>query len=106
MTYKILGQIVPANATNTPLYEAPTGKQAVCSTLTICNYGTYGCRFRVFVVGAVDSLTDKCNILYDVDINSNETLFFTIGITLSAGDTVGVYVDNGTVAFNLFGTEV
>lgn len=106
MSYKILGQIVPTVATTTPLYEVPTGKEAVCSTLTVCNLGLYGVKFDVFVVSSVDSLTPKSYILYNVDLNSGDTMFFTIGLTLSAGDTVGVNIDSGEVAFNLFGSEV
>ena len=38
INYKVLGQTVPsANATYTQIYAVPSGKQAICSSLTVAN---------------------------------------------------------------------
>ena len=48
-THKVLGQVSPSAATLTSLYACPSGTQAVCSTLTICNTTATAMTYRVAV---------------------------------------------------------
>lgn len=103
--YKVLGQLKPTAATLSSLYTVPTDKQAVCSTLCICNQGpaTY---IRVAVRPAGATIDDKHYIVKDRTIDPGETLFLTLGLTLAATDVVSVYAYYATVSFNLFGQEI
>jgi hypothetical protein len=104
-TYKVLGQSKPAANTLTSLYTVPASTSAVVSTLTVCNLGT-STTIRVAVRPAGASIADQHYILYNVTANSNDTLFFTLGLSLAATDVVSVFAGTATVSFNLYGTEI
>ena len=104
-TYKVLGQSSPAATTLTSLYTVPASTSAVASTLTVCNFGV-STTVRVAVRPAGASLTGSHYILYDTSINSNDTLFFTVGLSLATTDVVSVYAGATGIAFNLYGTEI
>lgn len=104
-TYKVLGQISPAATTNSTLYTVPAATSAVTSTLTVCNRST-ATNVRVAVRPGGAALADQQYILYDVVVNANDTLFFTIGISLATTDVVTVYAGTANVSFGLFGTEI
>jgi hypothetical protein len=105
VTYKVLGQSAPAATTNTDLYTVPALTQAVASTLAICNQGlTTTVRVAVRVAGA--AITQSQYIVYDNTVNSNDTMFLTLGIALGAGDIVTVYAGTATTSFSLYGSEI
>jgi hypothetical protein len=105
ITYKVLGQDAPAAATNDDLYTVPSATSAVCSTLVIANRGTLT-SFRVAVRPAGASITNSQYIVYDAALNTNDTVFLTLGITLAATDVVTVYAGTANVSFSLFGSEI
>lgn len=104
--YKVLGQLEPAATTESTLYTVPSGTQAVCSTLSVCNTasaaGTF--RTRIKINNAADD--DKQYVMYDAPIAAKDTLLLTFGATLGAADVVNVYSSNGEVVFQLFGSEI
>lgn len=106
-TLKVLGQSAPVATTLTDIYTVPASTSAVVSTLVVCNRNSSGSsRFRVSVAvsGAGDSVEQY--LMWDVRIQSRNTLTFTIGLTLAAADVVRVYADDANLSFSLFGTEV
>ena len=104
-TYKVLGQAAPAATTNTDLYTVPSATQAVCSTLSACNRGlTTSIRVAVRPAGA--ALTNAHYIVYEYALDQYDSIFLTLGVSLSAGDIVTVYSTSADVSFGLFGTEV
>ena len=104
-TYKVLGQVNPAATTLTTLYTVPSATQAVASTLSICNQGV-STTVRVAIRPAGAAIDPKHYIVYNTVVSANDTLFFTIGVSLSTTDIVSVYAGTATVSFNLYGTEV
>jgi len=89
--YKVLGQVLPSAASTwTQLYAVPTGKEAVCSSLTVANLTAddilYRVRIRVAGAGVSQALQ--------------------LSMTLSAGDIVEIYAPSTSIAFNLFGSEL
>lgn len=105
ISYKVLGQSAPSATTNTDLYIVPASTSAVASTLTVCNRGvTTNVRVAVRPAGA--SLANQHYIIYDNYVNNNDTLFLTIGLSLSATDVVTVYAGTANVSFNLYGSEI
>lgn len=104
-TYKVLGQQIPAANTATTLYTCGTANGAVASTLTVCNQGaTTTVRLAVRPAGA--TLTNSQYIVYDAVVNSNDTLFLTIGVSLANTDVITCQAGTANVSFGLFGTEL
>jgi hypothetical protein len=103
--YKVLGQSNPVATTLTSLYTVPAATSAVASTLTVCNIGV-STTVRVAVRPAGAGIANQHYILYDATLNANDTLFFTLGISLATTDVVSVYAGTANVSFNLYGTEI
>lgn len=106
ISYKVLGQSAPAATTPANLYTVPALKQAVCSTLIICNSGATATTFRVSVrpAGAVEAALHY--IAYDTPLPANDSIPLTLGISLATTDVVTVYAGNANVSFSLFGSEI
>lgn len=104
--YKVLGQSAPAATSATTLYAVPASTQAVISTLSVCNRGNSSATFRLSVRPAGAVQADQHYIIYDVLINANETVAFTLGITLEETDVITVYASESTLSFNAFGSEI
>lgn len=105
-TYKVLGQSNPTATTATTLYTVPAATQAVCSTLVIANLSGISAAFRVAVRPAGATLENKHYIAYDTSIAGNDSIFLTLGISLSATDVITVYASSANLSFNLYGSEI
>ena len=106
ITYKVLGQSNPAANTNSDLYTVPSATSAVCSTIVICNQAASAATFRVAVRPAGASISTSQYISYDTNVNANDSITMTIGITLATTDVVTVRANTTTVSFSLFGSEL
>jgi hypothetical protein len=106
ITYKVLGQSNPTATTNTDLYTVPATTSAVCSTLVICNQANTAATFRVAVRPAGATVAAQHYISYDTNLNANDSVTMTIGMTLATTDKVTVRASTGTVSFSLFGSEL
>ena len=106
ITYKVLGQSNPSANTNTDLYTVPANTSSVCSTLVICNQAASAATFRVAVRPAGASIATQHYTSYDTNLNANDSITVTIGITLATTDVVTVRANTTTVSFNLFGSEL
>lgn len=106
ITYKVLGQSNPSATTNTDLYTVPAATSAVCSTLVVCNQASTAATFRVAVRPAGTTVAAQHYISYDTNLNANDSITMTIGMTLATTDIVTVRASSGTVSFSLFGSEL
>lgn len=106
ITYKVLGQSNPAANTNTTLYTVPSATSAVCSTIVICNQAASAATFRIAVRPAGATIANQHYISYDTNVNANDSITMTIGITLATTDVITVRANTTTVSFNLFGSEL
>lgn len=106
ITYKVLGQSNPSANTNTTLYTVPANTSAVCSTIVICNQAASAATFRIAVRPAGASIATQHYISYDSNLNANDSITMTIGITLATTDVVTVRANSTTVSFSLFGSEL
>ncbi len=104
-SFKVLGQSKPAGATLADLYTVPAATSSTVSTINVCNQGT-ATTFRISVApaGVADALTQY--LVYDAPILSNDSLPFTIGITLATTDKIRVQSASGNVSFSAFGVEI
>jgi hypothetical protein len=105
-TYKVLGQVNPAATTATTLYTVPSATSTVGSTLVIANIGSVSGTYRIAVRPAGATLANQHYLVYDTTLNGNDSVTFTIGMTLATTDVVTVYASNTNFAFNLFGSEI
>jgi len=104
-SYKVLGQLSPAATTQSNIYIVPGATQTVCSTLAICNRGA-STTIRLAVQPASATITSAMYLAYDSILNANDSIYLTLGITLSATDLVSVYANTANVSFSLFGSEI
>lgn len=104
-TYKILGQVNPSANTTSSLYAVPAATSAVCSTLSIANIGT-AANYNVSVRPGSQTLADKHYVVYNASINAYDSIFLSLGLTLSANDRVEVRSSTANVSFGIFGSEI
>lgn len=104
-TYKVLGQSNPSAASDTTLYTVPSSTSTVVSTIVVANLGTSG-TYRIAIRPAGESIANKHYIIYDGALNANDTITWTLGITLAATDVITVRASNTSFAFSAFGSEI
>lgn len=104
--YKTLGQVAPTATTNTTLYTVPALTNTVTSTLSVCNRSSISTTFRVAVRPAGAALSNEHYVMFDVTVNGNDSLFFTLGLTLATTDVITVYAGSANLSFNLYGSEI
>jgi hypothetical protein len=107
-TYKILGRLASAAATNEVLYTVPSSTQAVVSTVIVANRSANPQQYRMVVLPAAGTtIAVEHYIAYDVSIAGNDSLALTLGITLDTGNTIRCYTTNAnTLTFTAFGSEI
>lgn len=107
-SYKILGQVAPAANVSggSQLYAAGSTTSAVVSTIAVCNRGTSAATFRLAVREDNAALTDKQWLYYDTTVPALTTYHYTIGITLSANDSITVVASTANFSFQAFGSEI
>jgi hypothetical protein len=107
-SYRILGQVAPAAnvAGGTQLYAAGSTTSAVVSTIVVCNRGTTSATYRIALREDNAALDNKQYLAYDAVVPANTTTTYTLGITLSALDTITVIASTANVTFQAFGSEV
>ena len=76
-TYKILGQANPYVETATTLYTVPANKQAVISTISVCNMAASDTTFRIILQKAADqaSILPKQHFAYDTKVFKNDDAY-------------------------------
>ena len=104
-TYKVLGQSNPAGTTSSDLYTVPASTSAVVSTINVANLGTSG-TFRISVAPAGAAVANSQYIAFDVPLNANDSIAYTLGVTLAATDKIRVFASNASFAFSAFGSEL
>jgi len=105
-TFKILGQANPAGNTTTTLYTVPGATQTVISTLTICNHGSAGATYRIWISENGAAANNAQLLAWDVAIDAYDTVLLTAGYTMGAADLIRVRASTANVAFGAFGSEI
>lgn len=105
-SYKVLAQSAPSATTNTDIYTVGSGKQAIVSTITICNRSATARTYRIAVRPGGATLANQHYVAYDVTVAANDTTPLTLGITLTATDVITVYASTTDLSFGVFGSEI
>lgn len=104
--YKVLGQSNPSANTDSTLYTVPSATSAVLSTVSIANLSASNVTFRVAVRPAGATIANSHYLAYDAPLLANDSVFLTLGVSLSATDVVTVRASSANVAFGAFGSEI
>jgi glucose-6-phosphate dehydrogenase assembly protein OpcA len=105
MAKKVLGQSNPAATTATALYTVPSSKEAVVSSISICNLASSSATYRIAIRPAGATLANQHYLAYDVTVGAADTTIITVGITLATTDVITVYASTANLAFSAFGDE-
>ena len=104
--YKILGQVDDASANDVELYLVPASTEAVISTIIVCNRESADNTFRIATKDDNSAVATTDYIAYDTTIPANDTIAFTLGITLETGAEISVGASDNNVTFQAYGTEI
>jgi hypothetical protein len=105
-TFKVLGQVAPANTSNADLYTVGAGKTAVISTIHVTNVTGTAANARIYVRVNGAAAADSNAFVKDLSVPSNGVYAFTEGITLAASDVLTVQTGTANaLTFHVFGQE-
>jgi len=105
-TYKVLGQSAPSATTATTLYTVPAATEALVSSIAVCNRSASAATYRISIRPDGATLANEHYLVYDASCPANDTVIFTIGITVNADDVVEVYASSADLTFHAYGTEM
>ena len=106
ITYKVLAQSAPSATTNTDVYTVGSGKQTTISTITVCNRSATAATYRIAVRPNGATIANEHYIAYDATVGANDSITWTIGITVDASDVITVYASTANLSVNIFGAEI
>lgn len=104
--YKVLGQIAPSATTATAIYTVPSATETVVSSIVVCERGGSAATFRLAVRPNGATLANQHYLVYDASLTANDTLIFTVGLTVDATDVLEAYASTGDVTFQAYGSEI
>jgi len=104
--YKILGQVADASANDVELYLVPGSTSAIVSTIVVCNREAANNTFRIATKDDNSAVANEDYVAYDTVIAGNDTITFTLGITLETGAEISVGASDANVTFQAYGTEI
>jgi hypothetical protein len=107
-SYKILGQVCPANANAlSALYTVPAATTAVISTITVCNLQSSNNTFGIAVRPAGATIATSHYVAYGAIVPALDTIVLTLGLTVSATDVISVSASTANaISFNCFGSQI
>lgn len=105
-SYKVLAQSSPSATTNTDIYTCPTSTSTIISSISVCNRSEFSQTYRIAIRPSGESIANKHYIVYNATLNSEDSVFLTVGATVSASDVVTVYCSSADLSFNIFGSEI
>jgi hypothetical protein len=93
-------------STYATLYNVPSATAAVISTIAICNTATSPATYRIGLDTEAGTPGASEWIIYDTTVPANDTVFLTVGMTLTQGQYVRVSSSANTVVFSAFVSEI
>lgn len=105
MAKKVLGQSNPSATTNTTLYTVPSSREAVVSSISICNLASSSATYRIAIRPAGATIANQHYLAYDVTVGAADTTIITVGITLATTDVITVYASTANLVFHAYGDE-
>jgi len=103
-TYQVQG--TSSVSTYATLYNVPNETAAVISTIAICNTDSSPATYRIGLDTEAGTPGASEWIVYGATVAGNDTVFLTVGMTLTQGQYVRVSSSANTVVFSAFVSEV
>ena len=105
-TYKILGQVSPADTAVNDLYTVPSATSAVVSSITATNTDGTASDISIYVVPSGGTAGTDNALVYQASLGANTLQAFTLGITMGAADKLQVELETANaVTLQAFGSE-
>jgi hypothetical protein len=108
ITYKN-AQVQSASAsldTYATLYKTTTASAAIISTLAITNTASVASTFRIGIMGTEGTPAAANWVVYNSTVNGSDTIFLTVGLTLSANQFIRVSSNTTSVTFSAYISEI
>jgi hypothetical protein len=93
-------------STYATLYTTPSSTVANISTIAICNTAASSATYRIAIMGTEGTPAAANWLVYDGTVPGNDTIFLTIGISMSAQKYLRISSSANTVSFTAFVSEV
>ena len=103
--YKVLGQINPAGNTLTNVYVVPASFTSVVSSLMVCNQNATNALISIAVQPNANTIATKHYLVYNATLPANDSIPYTIGITLGSGDILSANTNSANVSITAFGMQ-
>lgn len=105
-TYKE-AQVQGTTSTSTyaTLYNTISSVVANISTIAICNTAAASATYRIAIMSTAGTPTASNWLVYDAIVPANDTVFLTVGVTLSSDRYLRVSSSANTVTFTAFISE-
>jgi hypothetical protein len=105
-TYKRLGAIAPSATSETDIYNTPAATSAVISSITVCNRDAAAATFRLSLSPEGSATVSADYLAYDASISGNDTIAFTLGVSVQADWDLRAYASSANLTFQAFGVEL
>lgn len=106
-TYKeVQVQGTASTSTYATLYNTISSVVANISTIAICNTAATSATYRIAIMSTAGTPSASNWLVYDASVPANDTVFLTIGISLSSDKYIRVSSSANTVTFTAFVSEV
>lgn len=95
-----------AVGTFSTLYTTPAATTAVISTIAVVNTASASATYRIGFASSATTPAAADWLIYDGTVPANDTLFLSVGATITAGTLIRVSSSANTVSFQAFVSEI
>lgn len=93
-------------STYATLYNTGASTTAVISTILVTNTTNAPVQYRIAIMGSAGTPANPNFLVYDDVVAANDTIAFTVGITLGNSQFIRVSSSANTIGFNAFISEI
>lgn len=95
-----------AATTYATLYTVPAGKEAIISSIVICNTDSSNGSYRIGITTSETDPNAAQWLAYDVVVAANTTTALKLGVALDSGKYLRVSSAANTITFSAFVSEI
>lgn len=88
------------------VYTVPAGREAIVSTINVCNTNANSAIISIYAVPSGGSATDSNKLYESATVVGNETVTFTIGLALGPGESVRYVTSANGLVITATGSEL
>jgi hypothetical protein len=88
------------------LYNTASATTAVISTIAICNTASAAAAYRIGIMSSAGTPAAANWLVYDANVQANDTVFLTVGLSLGNSQFIRVSSTANTVTFSAYVSEI